>query len=346
MSRLFFVLISLMCTPTFAIAMVDLYQASTPIESQNDQERERATLKILQQVLLKVVGNQTALANKDLTPLLAQADQFVEQYAYERDVTNANSVQQLRLIFNEQALNQAISAMGLPIWKKSRPEMIVWLIVNESGKQKIFGVEDERRPLYKGIKLSAQERGLSLFLPLMDLQDQHQLRFAQAGEKMTKDNAFMQASQRYGADLVILAKVIENQGEISVDWEWVEGEHHQALKTQGTMKVAMTAGVNQIADQLAKQYAVVDQQGSKRDYKLAVQDINDFTDYSRVQSYLNSLKVVSEVNVVSLRDKQLDLRVRLASGLVIFNHVVKKDGLLIEAPKEADSDTLYYRLRP
>jgi hypothetical protein len=335
-----------MHTPTFAIEMADLYQSRTPIESQNDQERERATLKILQQVLLKVVGNQTALVNKDLTPLLAQADQFVEQYAYERDITNSDSAQQLRLIFNEQALNQAISAMGLPLWGKSRPEMIIWLIVNESDKQEIFGVEDDSRPLYKAIKLSAEARGLSLFLPLMDLQDQHQLRFAQTGGKMTKDDAFMQASKRYGADLVILARVNKKEGEVLADWQWLEGGEHRAFNTQGAIEVVMTAGVNQLADQLAKQYAVVDQQDSKRDYQLVVHDINDFTDYSRVQSYINSLEVVSEVNVVSLRDKQLDLKVRLASGLVIFNHVVKQDGLLIEAPKEADLNTLYYRLRP
>ena len=80
-----------MGTATYAVEVDDLYQSRTAIVSQNDQVREQATVKILQQVLLKVVGNQAALANKDLSLLLKQADQFVAQYAYQRDPTDSDS---------------------------------------------------------------------------------------------------------------------------------------------------------------------------------------------------------------------------------------------------------------
>ena len=190
MSRLIFVLISLMGTATYAVEVDDLYQSRTAIVSQNDQVREQATVKILQQVLLKVVGNQAALANKDLSPLLNQADQFVAQYAFLRDPTHSDSGLQLQLTFNEKALNQAISARGLPIWKKSRPESVVWLVVNAANKQKILGAEDESQTAYRLMKQTTEKRGLPIFLPLMDLQDQHQIRFAQTATKLTEDNVF------------------------------------------------------------------------------------------------------------------------------------------------------------
>jgi len=80
---------------------------------------------------------------------------------------------------------------------------------------------------------------------------------------------------------------------------------------------------------------------------MIIRDIKDFTDYSRVQSYVNGLQTVSQVEIVSLKDKQLDLKLRLASGLTLFNQVIQSDGLLMEERAEKqqpNSDIIYYRL--
>ena len=81
---------------------------------------------------------------------------------------------------------------------------------------------------------------------------------------------------------------------------------------------------------------------------MIIRDIKDFTDYSRVQSYMNGLQTVSQVEIVSLKDKQLDLKLRLASGLTLLNQVIQSDGLLMEERAETqqpNSDIIYYRLR-
>jgi hypothetical protein len=81
---------------------------------------------------------------------------------------------------------------------------------------------------------------------------------------------------------------------------------------------------------------------------MIIRDIKDFTDYSRVQSYVNGLQTVSQVEIVSLKDKQLDLKLRLAFGLTLFNQVIQSDGLLMEERAEKqqpNSDIIYYRLR-
>jgi len=80
---------------------------------------------------------------------------------------------------------------------------------------------------------------------------------------------------------------------------------------------------------------------------MIIRDIKDFTDYSRVQSYVNGLQTVSQVEIVSLKDKQLDLKLRLASSLTLFNQVIQSDGLLMEERAEKqqpNSDIIYYRL--
>ena len=80
---------------------------------------------------------------------------------------------------------------------------------------------------------------------------------------------------------------------------------------------------------------------------MIILDIKGFTDYSRVQSYVNGLQTVSQVEIVSLKDKQLDLKLRLASSLTLFNQVIQSDGLLMEERAEKqqpNSDIIYYRL--
>jgi len=68
-----------------------------------------------------------------------------------------------------------------------------------------------------------------------------------------------------------------------------------------------------------------------------------------VQSYLNGLRTMSQVDIVSLKDKQLDLQLRLTSGLTLFNQVIQSDGLLIkerDQTRQPNTDIIYYRLRP
>ena len=80
---------------------------------------------------------------------------------------------------------------------------------------------------------------------------------------------------------------------------------------------------------------------------MIILDIKGFTDYSRVQSYVNGLQTVSQFEIVSLKDKQLDLKLRLASSFTLFNQVIQSDGLLMEERAEKqqpNSDIIYYRL--
>lgn len=256
MSRLFFVLISLMGTTSFAAELADLYQSHTAISSQNEVERQRTTATILQQVLVKVVGKQSALAKKDLSGLLEQADQFVTHYAHERDPVCAN--QQLRLTFNEKALNQVLSAMGLLSWHKSRPESLIWLVFSNDNSQRILGAEDQGSTAYQVVRQAARQRGLPIFLPLMDLQDQHQLRFTQSALTMDEDSPFVQPSRRYGTDIITLASVVTNQQDVSITWQWLKEGELQRYQSEGELSSALSQGVNMLADALAGEFAVVD----------------------------------------------------------------------------------------
>jgi hypothetical protein len=346
MSKLLFVLISLISTTAFTADVVDLYESRSPIVNQSVQERQLATVKILHQVLLKVIGDKTALAATDLSPLLEQAEQFVSQYAYQGKLTQSGSPQDLVLRFNESALNQAMYDLGLPVWGKLRPESVIWLSIDGVNKQKMVGTGDDYQRAYQLIKQASQQRGLPLLFPLMDLQEQQQLQFSETEKLITKDTGLVKASDRYGADIVVLARLTVDKTGTIINWQWLKQGELGQYQSRGSMAVAIAQGIDQIATVLANELASVEQQALKRDYQMVVSGINDFSDYSRVQSYLSGLRAVSEVNIVSLKDKQLELRLELLLGLTLFNQVINDDGLLEPETLALNSDTIYYRLRP
>jgi hypothetical protein len=349
MSRLFFVLILLITSHTLAASVDNLYQAQAEITSQGEQERQQVTAVILQKVLLKVVGDRAALANKDIRPLLNHADRFVERYAYvQQDKQGNKTAQSLSLTFNEQGLNDTLRALALPIWGKSRPEVLLWLVIKEGKQQTILGSESRSSLLFGVIQQQADNRGLSLFLPLMDLEDQQQLRHAQSSQALDEANPFLLAAKRYGARVILLATVKKQVENISVDWQWqVDGQHEQ-FKSEGEPVDTLASGVDQLADALATQLSQLDKSPVKQNYQLHISQVKDFTDHSRVVSYLTNLQTVSKVDVMSLNASGLDVSIVLDAGLLIFERILEVDGFLSKQAitKEPPPTILQYRLNP
>lgn len=347
MSRLFFVLILLITSHTLAASVDNLYQAQAEITSQGEQERQQVTAAILQKVLLKVVGDRAALANKDISPLLSHADRFVERYAYvQQDKQGNKTAQSLSLTFNEQDLNETLRALALPIWGKSRPEVLLWLVIKEGKQQTILGSESQSSPLFGIIQQQADNRGLPLFLPLMDVEEQQQLRRAQSSHALDETNPFLLAAKRYGAKVILLATVNKQAENISVDWQWLADGQHEQFKSEGEPTEALRNGVNQLADTLATQFTQEDKSPLKQDYQLHISQVKDFSDHSRVVSYLTNLQYVSKVDVMRLNASGLDVSIVLDAGLLIFERTLEVDGFLSKQAiiKKPTPTILQYRL--
>lgn len=332
-----------------AAEVENLYQASKVMANQQQTAREQATRELLQTVILKVVSNQALLSRKDLTPLLNQADHFIDRYRYLRIPTETGFDQQLELNFSEHNLNAGLAALGIPVWQKQRPEMVIWLVINEGDKQTILSADDNNHPAFQQLNITANKRGLPIFFPVMDVQDQHQLRFAQTADKLTADNSIVMASQRYGADVIVLARV-QKQGQRSqIVWQWREGEHYQHTETQGGLVQALAAGLGKISDDLASRHGIVMKPAPKRPYQVHIHDVMDFSTYSSTVTYMKGLKGVKEIQVLSLKDNTLSLAMTLSSPLSLFNKIVMADGILSPQGRgqsgQQDDNKLEYRLK-
>jgi len=349
MHRLFFVLILLIATNGFAADVTHLYQSEKSVSSQNEAERRTASANILQHVLLKVVGDSELLDKTDISDILAQSDQLIQQYEYRRtniiadDLTEPDRLEVV-LSFNPSGVNTALKNAGLPIWGASRPETLIWLAV-EKGDDRAVVSADEQTGLTHALAIAAQTRGLPILFPVMDLQDQSQVTFADlsAGFSQTIEAA----SQRYGSPvtLLVFAKV-NADGSVQVRWNMLINGESEHWQSRGNRPDAMKIGMDELANRLARQFSQRIAE-SEQSNKLALQvgGVNDYQDYVRVVNYLNQIQYVSEVQVTNLAAESLELSVEFVGDIRVFNRIVAVDRILMEEPY-SPTDTINYRLLP
>ncbi len=348
MHRLFFVLISLIATDVSAVDVANLYQSSVPVATQGEKERLQSAPHALQQVLLKVVGDRAALDAADVSSLLLQAGTLIQQYQYQQvnklsdDVTEPERLE-LVLTFNEASLNQKLASLDLPLWGTSRPEVLVWFAIDDGKSRTIMSNDDANKQIAKALEQVVKLRGLPILMPVMDLQDQSKVQFADLWAGFS--DPIERASERYGSPVVLMASaLVDANGEVNVRWQSLINGDTAQWQSRGDIHTAMQEGVNELADRLAKRFSQV--VGNNHDVStllLQINNVSDYADYSRLVSYLKGLQYVSNVKVSRLATDKLDITLSLKGDLIIFNQTLAIDRVLISESYSTEN-TFNYRL--
>ncbi|UPH44529.1 DUF2066 domain-containing protein [Methylophaga pinxianii] len=346
MPRLFFSLIFVFAASIASAAEVtDLYQAQAPVESQSEQERHRLAPKLLQQVVIKVVGDRRAVEQADISALITDAERYIDKFYYQQvpygdDKTMGNQLV-LTLDFNANGVNTALQRIGLPVWDKVRPESLIWMAVEYAGKQQLIGEGDEDSLLLQ-VEQAAKQRGIPLLLPLMDLEDQTQLTF---NDVSTGNNAAVQqASARYGASVIVTARLSGTEESAEISWQAMMGDHLERWSSQGTVQTAIENGISELADRLGRRLNMALSETGESALVIQVSDVHDYAGYSRLMDYLGSLQAVSDIKVGSLGSEKLDLVLRIQAEPEKFRQLLSM-GRVIQ-PNNADNSGSQYRLLP
>jgi hypothetical protein len=345
MHRLFFVIILLLATNSFAAEVANLYQAQVPVSTQTEQERQQLAPEILRKVILKVVGDRAALDIADLSPVLSRANELVQQFQYQRlneiseDLTQPDRLA-LILTFNQSALAQALNESSLPIWSSSRPDVLIWLTLDEY----VIGAQSQRADITERLYAAAEQRGLPILLPLMDLQDQAQVRAADVRGGYVDNVAI--ASQRYGAAVVLTANMAIENGQAHINWQTELNGQTEVWHSRGDVAVAINAGIEELTDRVSRRFTQVVSNPNSYQYDLEISDVTGFADYSRVMDYLKKAQYVTDVNLVKLSADSLFMRISLQGDLDVFKQALSIERVLAADTFYSDDDVLRYRLLP
>lgn len=294
--------------PAHAKVVPNLYRVSVVIENQSQSELKRASREALAELFVRISGHQAVLGDDVIVAAVRDAGRFTKQFSYRRD-ENAEGEEQLRVVleFEPSLVQDSLRQAGLPLWSPNRPSVLVWLVVDDGGERRFVGTENDPE-LVEALRANAQRRGLALQLPLLDLTDL----VALSPDDVWQQNygKLDEASERYGTDTVLAGRVTHLNNDRWLG-RWTFRLNGRQLPLDGESDSAadfIAAGLNQVAETLAAEYAIKPVQMVEGGLLMRLTDVRSFVDYARAISYLESVVAVHHANVVSLEDDELILQ--------------------------------------
>lgn len=346
-----------MVNPAYAVIVEGLYEAEVPVVSQSNEEHNRAMATALGEVVVKVSGDAKALALPGVATAMQKPSQLVQQFRYGRipegyyGKITPDATRLAWFRFDENAVNRLLRDNGLPVWGRTRPTTLAWIAIEQDGARFILG-GGANEDLRSMLQFNAKRRGLSVLLPLMDLEDQQKLSFADLwGEFQT---TILAASARYQADAVLVGKMfLTTSDDWQVTWSLFENGRH--LRWQGQypqINDAMKVGVAGSLEILAKRYAQVFTEDHPSKMVLSVDGVTNLKDFARLTEYLKSLEQVKGLDakrinahsvdfVVNIRGNPEGLRQTIALGNVLASaqvHTIPQQNQAIDLVGSSNPD--------
>jgi hypothetical protein len=339
-----FVVLVLSASAAEAAIVDGLYEAEVLVQSQSRSERNKAMSNALAQVFQKVSGRSNAETIPGIADAISHADRFLQQYLYrglhetQYPITIADPNSQLAWFrFDEQAVNRILRDNNLPVWGRTRPATLVWLGIEVNGSRYMLG-SDSAEELRDILEYEAHRQGMALVLPLLDLQDQRNLSFADLWGNF--QDSILNASSRYQADAVLVGRVSLTSSDVWLGrWTLYESGRSVSWQSQGNYSdEVVSTGVAGAVEALANRYAQAPSDDTPGVVLLAVTGVTSLQDYARVSSYLNSLELVKDLQPTMIRGNSARFRLDIrgnAEGLaqtIKLGNVLQEEQITIEAP--------------
>jgi hypothetical protein len=289
----------------------DLYQADIEVEDKGSKARNAALREGMAEILIRVTGRTDVM----LHPAIQQAIQDPRKYAitYQYLFIRKNGSRQrtlvLRVSMSERNINELLRESRLPIWGKSRPGVLVWLVV-DNGKQRQLQGATYDNWITEALKESAQQRGLPVQLPLLDAQDQSLVKMSDIWGGFT--TPVMTASKRYQNPAVLMGRVyLDNSHTWHGRWTLVLHGTSVTWQVQGKRLASVIAqGMDEISERIAFEYAYMQSEHTHSVY-LRIHNINSLEDMVRVQRYLQSQVGVTAAQPVEIKQGEVFFRLTL-----------------------------------
>ncbi len=200
----------------------NLYVVTVLPDAAAPDQRAVAEKAAFARLLVRVTGNRAAAADPLLAPLIEDARAYENSYGVDR---------QGRPIvgFNAARVEQALTALNLPVWGAERPLTLIWIAVDDgAGGRGMLAANELAADLPPAtvelltmvrteLAAVADERGLPIALPLLDLEDLNAVTFTDVWGGF--EDRIGLASARYRADAVLIGRV--RPGVLGYEFEWL-----------------------------------------------------------------------------------------------------------------------------
>lgn len=287
-----------------AVIVSGLYEVEIAVSSQSINSRAGNIAKALRAVLVKLTGDSQVASHRGVAELLDDADRYVQQFEYRHEEASGESQLVLWTHFNEFALDDVLHRLDIPQWGRERPITLVWLALDDVGSRRLVSMSNLALYIEK-MTLHAHERGIVLFYPLLDLEDNQKLSSSDVWGDFHA--VVLAASKRYHTDIVVTGKIETIiAGKVVARWlAHINGKILSWVTRGNGLDVVLMKGVDDLADILARQYGQVGEHTQSDEVEIIVKGISDYDQYTKVLNYLSLLNSVMSVDVQQIMEESV-----------------------------------------
>ncbi|MFT4908623.1 MAG: hypothetical protein ACI978_002720 [Oleispira sp.] len=345
--RLFVLCLCLLSFNAFAVNVSDLYRISVAVEDQSEESRNMGVQWAFQQLLIKVSGYQEVLENPTLVEASQNALRYMQGFSYHQDSVDDQIY--LQAWFSKALLIPLMRRAEAPIWGENRPLLLNWLAVESSGTGSgavVFEssinaassaadhngrllISEQSPEWTTRLGRAFSERGLPVLWPINDLEDQSALSLNQLWWLLS--DPIVEASVRYQADAVLAGKL--NQSAAGI-WQYdgilLRADQRLSIATEGdTPLAALTNVATKVGRFFADQFAIKsDPMNGRSGIRVVVKKVKNFSDYSKVLAYLQSISGVRLVEVAQVDGDNLQLYLNLEGDWDKVQRIIRLDNKL------------------
>src|SRR5262245_2700226 len=330
--------------PIGAATLANLYSVTVTPDPAAADQRQAALQAAMSRLLIRVTGSRNAPLEPALRPLLSEPDKYLSSYGDDR--------QGRALVgFSRGQVERVLTELGQPVWGPERPLTLLWVAVDDgAGGRALLGageandcgtpiaprMKEQLDAVREEIVTAADERGLPIAWPLLDLQDLNAVTCTDVWGGF--EDGIVAASARYRADAVLIGKVRPGTFGNEVEWLFVQGGARQSLPVAGVRDA-----IDAAADRYAADLATV---GNASLTLLTINNVLTPSDYGRVVSYLERQSVLQSVDVESLDSGTLRLRVAARGDARVLERVLALGGVLRPAATASSLGSLAFEVIP
>jgi hypothetical protein len=345
--RLFVLCLCLLSFNAFAVNVSDLYRISVAVDDQSEESRNMGVQWAFQQLLIKVSGYQEVLENPTLVEASQNALRYMQGFSYHQDSVDDQIY--LQAWFSKALLIPLMRRAEAPIWGENRPLLLNWLAVESSGTGSgavVFEssinaassaadhngrllISEQSPEWTTRLGRAFSERGLPVLWPINDLEDQSALSLNQLWWLLS--DPIVEASVRYQADAVLAGKL--NQSAAGI-WQYdgilLRADQRLSIATEGdTPLAALTNVATKVGRFFADQFAIKsDPMNGRSGIRVVVKKVKNFSDYSKVLAYLQSISGVRLVEVAQVDGDNLQLYLNLEGDWDKVQRIIRLDNKL------------------
>ncbi|MDH5544850.1 MAG: DUF2066 domain-containing protein [Gammaproteobacteria bacterium] len=336
-----------------AVNVDGLYKVEIPVESQRNEEREAAIQKAMELMLIRVTGNSQVMLLPEIPNLLAETRKYIRQFRYARasesgiPAFGANASDQvLRVVFDEKSVKEALWKAGLPVWSNARPATLVWIAIQDTDRRYLLDA-NEGREIVAVIDTQAKNRGIPLLYPLLDLEDQVNIKVSDVWGGFSEN--IVRASGRYPAEEIFYGRIfLDPFGNWQARWTLVHGEQTKTWESTGVdMSQVLEEGVWGLADNIAARYTSSSVAGADQGVlRMRVGQVKNIRDLVRATRYLESLAQISRMQLSRVEADQVTYQIELRSDQQALSRAISLGQVLAEdgGAISGEGTSLAYRL--